>query len=1275
MRLRFFFLILTFLLFVAFAGLSSSTSASKLNPQVDITQLVRARINAVLQGQPLTRDWPQQHILSSSGNLVPTGQLQNSNYPVNSYRENFYNLLSENNIQVNDPTQESGNRVQNGTSTAVSGSNIVVAYNDIGVMNAGISYSNDGGATWQTTHVPEFPGGKNLGSGVVATDGKNFFYTGIVLTTVGAPSVVFSKSTDGGKTWSFPFGVQIFNNVNISQDKPWITVDTTDGPNKGTIYVSWTEFRFFIGQTGGRIVCASSKNGGNSFDVVTGVTPLSNFIYQGSTLAVAPNSTLLLAYGDLSVSGISFTRSTDGGKTFDAVRTAASLSRYQLIGPILNSHFGANGLPSLAVDLSNGPNRGTAYITFSAPSSLRSADKSEVYLVRSNDLGTSWTTPQVVNDDNTMATDQFMPSVAVANDGTVGLMWYDRRNNPIHNGLIDVYAAISSDGGKTFEKNRRLTTSNWLLLTTPIDVRPNYHGDYNQMCALSDQPGFFFAWGDDRSGLDADVYSTKLSVADFKQVATDLILSPTTTAQTVISGQGTQYRLQLKSSPGLAVPQFSASSDTTSATFSFDNQNLANGDILVRVRTNSDITPGSHPLIISATSGSITTSITLRLNVLEPGEFAHLPFKVASTASSSGQPAVALDKNGSVYTVWVDDFNGGLHTYFSRSSDGVNFSPMIDISNSNSATANPQIAVDQQGAIHVVWQDCTSAGCSTKYARSIDSGNTFEQAKVISSNVQFAEFPSLTINAQNEVVVFWDGIRSFNTASFEIFCTKSVDGGKKFSLPTTILNGGSRNLFTTGATSDNTGKTYLAYESCQDGNCRIEVRSSTNGFDNFSDAAIASDDLNFAIRPALAADNNGNLYSVMTVANSDTDPRFEIFSAVSADGGKTFSIPINISRSREASNDATIVADNQNVYVAWMDRTPGNPEIFLTRSTDQGKKFSPVVNLTNNSTLSQAPALAKDDKGNVQLVFQDDLDGNDEIYNFRLVGANIAPAINFFDPANGPQGTIVTLRGKGFEQTTRVAFGNTVADFFLNSPEELVAVVPAGAGSGAITLTTPGGTISSVGNFTVTSAISVGPNLLDFGTIIAGQVLPPQMVTIKNFSNVPLKISTISLSSTDYRIMDVLQLPLQLNSNESRTLQIAYQPTKATSSQATLKIVSSDSVLPTVNIALNGSATAPILTLLAPKGGEKLKGNSTFKIQWQADTTQALSFDLLLSIDGGKTFTTIIANALDSPVRSFDWQVFPVKSKLARVAVLMRTSGGGLFMSQSSGNFKIKVPK
>jgi uncharacterized protein (TIGR03437 family) len=66
-------------------------------------------------------------------------------------------------------------------------------------------------------------------------------------------------------------------------------------------------------------------------------------------------------------------------------------------------------------------------------------------------------------------------------------------------------------------------------------------------------------------------------------------------------------------------------------------------------------------------------------------------------------------------------------------------------------------------------------------------------------------------------------------------------------------------------------------------------------------------------------------------------------------------------------------------------------------------------------------------------------------------------------------GTAVTIQGNSFTGTTKVTFGGVAATSFqVLSDTQVGALVPAGAVSGHIAITTPGGTGTSTTNFTVT---------------------------------------------------------------------------------------------------------------------------------------------------------------------------------------------------------------
>jgi hypothetical protein len=88
------------------------------------------------------------------------------------------------------------------------------------------------------------------------------------------------------------------------------------------------------------------------------------------------------------------------------------------------------------------------------------------------------------------------------------------------------------------------------------------------------------------------------------------------------------------------------------------------------------------------------------------------------------------------------------------------------------------------------------------------------------------------------------------------------------------------------------------------------------------------------------------------------------------------------------------------------------------------------------------------------------------------------PAITGFTPSGGSPGTTVEIVGANLTGVTSVRFGTVpAASFQVRSAQEIAAVVPNGAATGKITVTTPGGTASSPANFVVSALpVIVGLN-------------------------------------------------------------------------------------------------------------------------------------------------------------------------------------------------------
>jgi len=81
----------------------------------------------------------------------------------------------------------------------------------------------------------------------------------------------------------------------------------------------------------------------------------------------------------------------------------------------------------------------------------------------------------------------------------------------------------------------------------------------------------------------------------------------------------------------------------------------------------------------------------------------------------------------------------------------------------------------------------------------------------------------------------------------------------------------------------------------------------------------------------------------------------------------------------------------------------------------------------------------------------------------------VVPLITGFSPLSGPVGTSVTINGYSFTGTTQITFGGVPAtSYAVINDKQVDALVPTGAVTGPICITTPGGTGCSTTSFTVT---------------------------------------------------------------------------------------------------------------------------------------------------------------------------------------------------------------
>jgi len=245
----------------------------------------------------------------------------------------------------------------------------------------------------------------------------------------GSPTGVdlfFSKSTDGGRTWSLPFRVNNDGGGATQQD-PSIALDADNA-----IYIAWTDNR------GGNndIYFSLSTDGGLSFSANVRVNDMTTNTQSESDIVVDAQGLVHVVWTDYRTSAISgpdiyYANSTDGGLSFNPSQR------------INNDATGAEqARPAIAVAADR-----SVYVVWEDP--RNGARGRDIYFSKSTDLGDTWTPNVQVNDDvgNYAQTD---PTIAVNATGGIFIAWADGRTP---NTAPDLYATRSANAGSSFAAN------------------------------------------------------------------------------------------------------------------------------------------------------------------------------------------------------------------------------------------------------------------------------------------------------------------------------------------------------------------------------------------------------------------------------------------------------------------------------------------------------------------------------------------------------------------------------------------------------------------------------------------------------------------------------------------------------------------------------------------------------------------------------------------------------------------------------------------------------
>jgi hypothetical protein len=170
--------------------------------------------------------------------------------------------------------------------------------------------------------------------------------------------------------------------------------------------------------------------------------------------------------------------------------------------------------------------------------------------------------------------------------------------------------------------------------------------------------------------------------------------------------------------------------------------------------------------------------------------------------------------------------------------------------------------------------------------------------------------------------------------------------------------------------------------------------------------------------PRISIDNTGNIDVVWTniVYNPGAPRKTEIYFSRSTDDGLNWSEPVNISNPMEHSGLPAIAADSSgNINVVWTDHTPGNHDIYFSRSPDGGETWDPAVNISNTPGVSSRPDIAVDYAGNINVAWYDETSFIYNIYFSRSTddGLNWSQPVDISNPLEYTASPDITVDSAG----------------------------------------------------------------------------------------------------------------------------------------------------------------------------------------------------------------------------------------------------------------------
>jgi hypothetical protein len=382
-----------------------------------------------------------------------------------------------------------------------------------------VAVSRDGGTSWSRSTLP---GVVTCTAGIYsgATDpwvsigpDSTIYVAAVAIRqptgSVRPRDVIVSVSRDQGQSWEVPVVVESGTGSSVQPDKESILADPR---HAGSAYAVWADYGSASNPSGSidTVVFARTTDGGRSWSKPAAIHSGKNEAQQNQLLMTASGILLDVFVEGSALPGaphppplrvaIRLLRSRDQGSTWSAPIEAATFTYTNAVDPGTGAQLRFFGQDIVATASGN-----AVYVGWFE----NHANVSTITVARSDDGGASWRPARMVIREQAEAV---LPTLAVAGDANVGLLWFDFRRFTAGSPRLDTDVWFSTSRDRGVKWTTWHAAGSFDLRSAPTAQYGLFIGDYMGLAGLPDGFGAAFVQARPQSRNGAtDVFFSRIA--------------------------------------------------------------------------------------------------------------------------------------------------------------------------------------------------------------------------------------------------------------------------------------------------------------------------------------------------------------------------------------------------------------------------------------------------------------------------------------------------------------------------------------------------------------------------------------------------------------------------------------------------------------------------------------------------------------------------------------------------------------------------------------------